>query len=134
MLAEHGASLQSQAPFTGEPATCLSTPALFHLEFPGTAPVSDFKSALRKQPLLVSMRASPYAFFQYSKGIIPGESCGDIANHAMLAVGYGVNHGVEFAILQNQWGEDWGESGYTRVQIEESDRCGIVASALAILV
>lgn len=53
----------------------------------------------------------------------------------MLAVGFGTSsHDVEFVILQNQWGEDWGESGFVRVEITDFDECGILAQAFAILV
>lgn len=33
----------------------------------------------------------------------------------MLAVGYGVENSVEYALIQNQWGFGWGEQGLLRV-------------------
>lgn len=70
-----------------------------------------FKSALRKEPLTVSVKVTNDLFFQYKAGILPADACeeGDILNHSMLAIGYGVEQGQEYAILQNQWGEGWGE-------------------------
>jgi Papain family cysteine protease len=38
----------------------------------------------------------------------------------MLAVGYGVENSVEFALIQNQWGVGWGEEGLIRVGLTDS--------------
>ena len=38
-------------------------------------------------------------------------------NHAMLAVGFGVENGTEFVTIKNSWDTVWGESGYIRVAL-----------------
>ena len=84
------------------------------MKYPGSEPVTSnkdaFKAALRRGPINISFRVSDNSFFFYSGGILPGDLCpkGDL-NHAMLAVGYGVENSVEYAIIQNQWGITWGE-------------------------
>ncbi len=61
--------------------------------------------------------------------MLPGNFCasGDI-NHAMLAVGYGkTSDGVEYAVIQNQWGSTWGEDGFLRIELtnDEEGTCGL---------
>jgi hypothetical protein len=79
---------------------------VFKLKYPGSEPVISnkqaFKAALRKGPLNISFRVTDDSFFFYGKGILPGNLCpaGNL-NHAMLAVGYGVENSVEYALIQN---------------------------------
>lgn len=69
-------------------------------------------------------------FGSYTGGIITGPACGTKLDHGVLAVGFGVENGIQFIIVKNSWGETWGEKGYVRIGVEDGmGVCGINQSA-----
>lgn len=44
-------------------------------------------------------------------------------NHAVLAVGYGVEDGVPYWLVKNSWGGDWGDNGYFKMEMGKN-MCG----------
>jgi hypothetical protein len=76
------------------------------------------------------------AFMRYSGGIFRGP-CNDTQRHQFLLVGYGTmpsddanDPGVKYWVVQNTWGESWGERGYMLVERgHEADGgvCGIMS-------
>ncbi|KAI3968388.1 hypothetical protein MKW92_029304 [Papaver armeniacum] len=67
------------------------------------------------------------SFTFYEKGIFASDQCGNTfvdMNHAVLAVGYGIENGTKYWIIKNSWGTDWGERGYGRVEMG-TNMCGI---------
>lgn len=83
-------------------------------------------------PISVSMDASNFSFMHYHSGIYFDESCSaHHLDHAVLAVGYGVDdNGEEYYILTNWWGRDWGENGYFRLKRDRCNHCGIASEAM----
>ena len=66
-------------------------------------------------------------FEQYESGIYANSSCptGPMdVNHAVVAVGWGTENGMDYWIIKNSWSEKWGENGYFRMQ-RGVNMCGI---------
>jgi len=87
---------------------------------------SQMKAALQKGPLAVSVDAAHSVFHQYTHGVITSSSCGTHTDHAVLAVGWGHEHGAgDYFIVKNSWGTRYGEHGYVKIGI--ADGVGICA-------
>jgi len=72
-------------------------------------------------PLSMAVNAS---LFQYYTGGIFNQACTTQLNHAVTLVGWGVLNGVNYWIVKNSWGSNWGESGYIRMK-KGTGQCGI---------
>ncbi|XP_075139215.1 cathepsin K-like [Leptodactylus fuscus] len=77
-------------------------------------------------PVSVGIDATLSTFQFYSKGVYYDANCDaqDI-NHAVLAVGYGVQKKAKYWIVKNSWGEDWGDKGYILMARDRGNACGI---------
>ncbi|KAM0000517.1 Cysteine proteinase 3 [Helianthus debilis subsp. tardiflorus] len=45
-------------------------------------------------------------------------------NHAVVAVGYGVENGIPYWLLKNSWGPEWGLNGYFKME-RGKNMCGM---------
>ncbi|KAK4772335.1 hypothetical protein SAY86_014110 [Trapa natans] len=96
-------------------------------------PPSDekaLKKAVAHQPVSVAIEASGRAFQLYESGVFTGE-CGSQLDHGVVVVGYGTEDGVDYWMVRNSWGPDWGEEGYIKMERNVkgycSGKCGIAA-------
>jgi C1A family cysteine protease len=63
----------------------------------------------------------------YTAGVLNSASCGLVLDHAVVAVGYGVDPTYgRYYIVRNSWGPDWGVKGYINIAIVDGPGiCGI---------
>ena len=85
-------------------------------KFVDVEPASDlaFTTALAQQPVSVAIEADQREFQLYKSGVFTG-ACGTNLDHGVLAVGYGIDNGVEYYKVKNSWSTTWGENGYIRL-------------------
>jgi len=123
---------ETQYPYVGVNGTCTYNPTsntgVLVTDWTTVQPrdVEQMKAALAEAPLSVNLEASA-VFKSYTSGVFADPTCGNQHNHAVLAVGYGVDTtGVEYWVVKNSWGTGWGEGGYIRMAIVEGDGiCGV---------
>jgi cathepsin L len=85
-------------------------------------PENDYNSLITALattgPVAISVAASEWQF--YSRGVYNG-NCGTEIDHAVTAVGYGVDPRYgPYWLIRNSWSEYWGEKGYIRIMREAS--------------
>jgi len=81
--------------------------------------LDSLMSAVAQQPVTASIAGGDVHFQLYSGGVlhdIPGKTpCSDDTDHSVLLVGYGKQDGLDYWLIKNSWGSDWGEKGYAKV-------------------
>ena len=90
--------------------------------------VVQLKAALNMQPVVIGIDASSLIFIHFESGVITSYQCGTTPNHAVLAVGYGSLNGIEFFLVKNSYGPNWGDEGYVRIGV--NNVCGILGSPM----
>jgi len=76
--------------------------------------IADPKTSILDGPLGVYLHGTG-DFASYGGGIFNG-MCSTTVDHAVSAVGFGNQDGVEYWIIRNSWGSNWGENGYIRIK------------------
>ena len=87
--------------------------------------VENIKRALVEGGSLTAAFTVKEGFVGYSEGIyVCSEDEGKaLGGHAVRLIGYGVEDGVEYWELTNNWNQNWGNEGKFRVKI--NDGCGM---------
>jgi len=82
--------------------------------------VHQLKAAIAKGPVAVTIEADQTVFQQYTSGILDSTACGTKLDHAVTAVGYGSENGVDYYKVRNSWGSSWGDQGYIKIAATEA--------------
>jgi cathepsin B len=72
-------------------------------------------------------------FMNYRSGVYQHKYGGLEGGHAVLLVGWGVEDGTPYWLVQNSWGTSWGEQGYFKI-IRGRDECNIEDDVIAVTV
>jgi C1A family cysteine protease len=86
-------------------------------------------AAVAVNPVSIAIEADE--IMDYSWGVFNDGSCGTNLDHGVLMVGYTVYQPkkLDYWIVKNSWGMDWGENGYIRFAKDEKkpvNVCGIM--------
>lgn len=90
-------------------------------------------------PVSIAIDATEDKFMLYKDGIFVDSGCAnseDDLDHGVLAVGYGTNtttganpKNMDYWIVKNSWGPEWGEGGYIRMARNHKNMCGVATKA-----
>ena len=79
------------------------------------------KAAIAQQPVSVTIEADKSIFQMYTGGVLDSPECGTSLDHAVAAVGYGSESGLDYYIVRNSWGAKWGDKGYIKIAAVPGD-------------
>ena len=82
------------------------------------------KGYVEVQPITATLAADYTSFLTYSSGLYADSNCGLTPNHDVLIIGYGTFNSIEYWLIKNSWGTDWGESGFMRMTILQTSTGG----------
>jgi C1A family cysteine protease len=89
---------------------------------------NSIMTAIYQQPQSVSVEADTAYFQSYTSGVLTNAAaCGTNLDHAIVAVGWGVDPTAGgYYIVRNSWGTSWGQGGYVNIgQAAYPGICGI---------
>jgi len=133
IISNKGICSESSYPYTGVQGTCKTSCSKVTKisSYHDVTPKSDsaLAQAIAQQPTSIAIEADQQVFQNYASGVLTG-NCGTSIDHAVLAVGYGVDNKVAYFKVKNSWGASWGMQGYVLLARGESynggeGQCGI---------
>lgn len=117
VLKNHGIDTEEDYPYRSAERSCIKNKLNNRVVtidgYTDVPPLNEklLLQAVASQPVSVGICGSERTFQLYSKGIFNGP-CSTSLDHAVLIVGYGSENGVDYWILKNSWGTNWGMDGY----------------------
>ena len=128
-----GIGSEASYPYTATDGTCKKVPSVVHIRGFKDVPTNSetaLMTAVVQQPVSVAVEADQDSFQLYAGGVMT-KACGTNLDHGVLAVGYGTDNktGLDYWIVKNSWGSDWGMNGYILLgrgaKYGSAGQCGI---------
>jgi histolysain len=115
----YGINVESSYPYTATKGACQLSTGPYKVQSVRYADGEDaMRSELQYRPYPVYVDSTGEAWQLYSNGVL--DICNSSVNHAVLLVGYDVQHNW---LIKNSWGTGWGMQGY--VTLAAGNTCGI---------
>jgi len=88
-----------------------------------------YQAVATKGPVSIAFQVAS-DFHNYKSGVYDGEcsTSPDKVNHAVVAIGYGMNGLVPYWTVRNSWGTDWGMDGHFQIK-RGVNKCGLADCA-----
>lgn len=128
-----GISTEEAYPYYAEDRNCTVDPSTFALSVEkGSFNVTEgdedeLRLAVYSQgPVSIAFEVVD-GFRDYTSGVYTSDVCKNSpsdVNHAVVAVGYGTEDGVDYWIVKNSWGADWGDNGFFKIE-RGVNMCGV---------
>jgi cathepsin B len=114
---------------TGQDGDCKSTcadgsaPELYHSKkYTMTSNVKKTQQAIQKDGPIEAAFTVYQDFMSYKSGVYQHTSGGMLGGHAIKALGWGTEDGVDYWLMANSWDTTWGEDGFFKIKRGD---CGI---------
>jgi len=130
----HGLDSEADYPYEMRDDTCKTKKERIHVSsiksFHDINPKDEqaIARAVQIGAVSVAIEADQLSFMLYRSGVYTAK-CGNALDHGVLIVGYGTSEeGLDYWIVKNSWGVEWGEQGYILLERNIEDpagKCGI---------
>ena len=139
---QNGLCLNKSYPYNASDNVCQNQTCVKHVHIDTYFDVPhnneiQLKKAVTQQPVSVAIQANLQSFQLYKKGVYSDPQCGTDLDHGVLLIGYGYaenddenDDNLEYWIIKNSWGENWGEKGYMRLLKNTDDPSGLCGIAM----
>jgi len=125
-----GINLRSSYPYLSRKSVCRFNPSekyglINGYVSPGMSETAIKNMLYEKGPLATAINARPLHYYRGGIFSPTTANCNPYAvNHGVVIVGYGTQNGVDYWIVKNSWGPNWGEKGFFRIR-RGTGACGV---------